>query len=55
MYSLSQPQCDIAIGYCYSKLFLPLYEGGINPYDISKPCTTVAEDLCVSRLSPREE
>jgi len=47
--SLIQPECDIAQAYCGEKLQEPFIEGEINPYDISKPCTTLGEDLCVSR------
>lgn len=46
-----QPECDIAMAYCGEKLSSPFIEGEINPYDISKPCTTLAEDLCVSFTS----
>jgi hypothetical protein len=48
-HSLIQPECDIAQAYCGEKLQEPFIEGEINPYDISKPCTTLGEDLCVSR------
>ncbi|KAK4699713.1 hypothetical protein P7C70_g6545, partial [Phenoliferia sp. Uapishka_3] len=45
--SLSQPECDIASAYCGEQMSIPFLEGQINPYDISKPCTTLNEDLCV--------
>lgn len=46
-HSLSQPECDIATEYCQIQMDAPFLEGQINPYDISKPCTTLSEDLCV--------
>lgn len=30
---------------------MPFLEGQINPYDISKPCRTLAEDLCYPETS----
>lgn len=49
--SLIQPECNIAQAYCGEKLQDPFIEGEINPYDISKPCTTLGEDLCASGLA----
>lgn len=50
--SISQPECDIAAEYCQTVMTSPFFDGQINPYDISKPCTTLNEDLCVSRPFP---
>ncbi|KAL8283173.1 hypothetical protein RQP46_005951 [Phenoliferia psychrophenolica] len=44
--SLVQPECDIAADYCGTQFQLPFLQGMVNPYDISKPCTTLGQDLC---------
>ncbi|KAI5478285.1 serine carboxypeptidase [Pseudohyphozyma bogoriensis] len=44
--SVSQPECDIAASYCEGAFMEPFIGGEINPYDISKPCTTLGTDLC---------
>lgn len=56
--TMSEPECDIAIGYCNQVLAMPFSEANINPYDISKSCTPeellngfcYAESLAVRKL-----
>ncbi|KAM0751196.1 peptidase S10, serine carboxypeptidase [Meredithblackwellia eburnea MCA 4105] len=49
--SEQQPECDIATAYCGEAFTSPFLRGEINPYDISKPCTTLGEDLCYPETS----
>ncbi|KAK4054862.1 hypothetical protein OIV83_000786 [Microbotryomycetes sp. JL201] len=42
----SQPECDVAAAYCAQVIETPFLAAGLNPYDISKACDTLDEDLC---------
>ncbi|KAM0793197.1 hypothetical protein ACM66B_000667 [Microbotryomycetes sp. NB124-2] len=51
----SQPECDIAAAYCAQVIEAPFSAAQLNPYDISKSCDTLDEDLCYPESRPITE
>jgi hypothetical protein len=38
--------CDAAREFCDTELIGPLAVSGLNPYDLSKPCSGIEMDVC---------